>query len=113
MSAMDDLKTMAVKMIGEVGEAAGVGGIKDALSEIEEAGRKNRVDAVVTSAVELTDSERQTLESRLRAKHGDDLPIDYRVDPAILGGLMVRVGDKLVDGSVASRLSQLRRSVRG
>ena len=42
------------------------------------------------------------LESRLRARYGSDLPIAYRVDPAILGGLIVRVGDRYIDGSVAA-----------
>ena len=88
-------------------------GIKDALGELEAAGRKHRVEAEVTSAVPLTDSERQQLETRLKARHGEDLPISYRVEPAILGGLKVRVGDRLIDGSVASRLGQLRQQMTG
>ena len=38
------------------------------------------------------------LMARLRARHGDDLPVTYHVDPSILGGLVVRVGDRYLDG---------------
>lgn len=110
---LDDLKKMATELVAEVGERAGITGIKDALSELEAAGRKHRVEAEVTSAVPLTDSERQQLETRLKARHGEDLSISYRVEPAILGGLKVRVGDRLIDGSVASRLGQLRQQMTG
>jgi F-type H+-transporting ATPase subunit delta len=112
-AAFDDLKKIAADLVGEVGERAGIGGLKDALSEIERAGRKNRVDAIVTSAVPLTDTERATIDSRLRAKYGDDLPIIFNVEPAILGGVTVRVGDRYIDGSVANKLSQLRQNLTG
>jgi F-type H+-transporting ATPase subunit delta len=112
-SAFDDLKKMASELVGEVGERAGIKGLKDALGDIEAAGRKNRVDAVVTSAVPLTDAERSAIESRLYAAHGDDLPITFQVEPAILGGVTVRIGDRFVDGSVANKLGQLRTGMTG
>jgi F-type H+-transporting ATPase subunit delta len=111
--AFDDLKKMATDLVAEVGERAGIAGIKDALGELEVAGRKHRVEAIVTSAVPLTGGERQQLETRLKARYGDDMPISYQVEPAILGGLTVRVGDRLIDGSVASKLGQLRQQMTG
>lgn len=107
------LKATAHDVMREVAERADLGGMKDALAEIERAGRKDRVDATVTSAVPLTDDERKAIEARLTARYGNDLPITYEVDPGILGGLVVRVGDRMVDGSVAAKLGRLRQSLTG
>jgi F-type H+-transporting ATPase subunit delta len=46
--------------------------------------------------------------ARLETQYGADLDVRYKVDPTILGGLIVRVGDKLIDGSVASRLAAMK-----
>ncbi len=64
--------------------------------------------AEIVSAVPLTEEERQQLEDRLRQRFGPNLAFSYRVDPEILGGLIVRVGDSLLDYSLRSRLEELR-----
>jgi F-type H+-transporting ATPase subunit delta len=61
--------------------------------------------------VELDPNERQTIESRLRGAHGDDLEIAYHVEPDLIGGVIVRVGDRYLDASVASKLGQLRQDL--
>jgi F-type H+-transporting ATPase subunit delta len=65
----------------------------------------------VTSAVALTDEQRAALVSKFEAQYGAGLEIHYRVDPAILGGLIVRVGDKLTDGSLATRMAAMRQAL--
>lgn len=65
----------------------------------------------VTSALPLTDSERQTVETDVLSKVGSQVAVSFRVDPAILGGLIVKVGDKIVDGSVAGKLESLRQNL--
>jgi len=67
--------------------------------------------AEVTSAVELSPEEQEKLRSSLSAQYGDGLVFSFHVDAALLGGLRVRVGDRLIDTSVASRLSALRESL--
>ncbi|MFZ2487278.1 MAG: ATP synthase F1 subunit delta [Anaerolineae bacterium] len=67
--------------------------------------------AEITSALELTEEERHGIEQRLREQFGAGLDYKFNVDPALLGGLVVRVGDKLVDDSIASRLAALRQSL--
>lgn len=62
--------------------------------------------AVVTSALPLTDAEQENLKRTLRVSS-----VTFRVDPKILGGLVVRVGDRVVDSSVASRMASLRESL--
>lgn len=107
------LKTSAEGLVREVAGKLDLEGVKDALSEIEVSDRKGRTEADVISAVPLTDDERARLENQLRSRFGSDLQIGYRVDPAIIGGMIVRVGDRYIDGSVASRLGQLRESLAG
>lgn len=63
-------------------------------------------DAVVTSALPLTDNEKKSVEKSLKGK------VEYKVDPSILGGLVVRMGDKVLDGSVAGKLDAMRQSVK-
>jgi F-type H+-transporting ATPase subunit delta len=67
--------------------------------------------AEITAAVALTAEERATLEQRIRASYGPDVQFKYTVNPEILGGLVIRVGDKILDGSVATKLSRLREQI--
>ena len=64
--------------------------------------------AIVTSAAELSAEERDALEERLRQMTGSDVELDVRIDEALIGGLTVRVGDRLLDASVRGRLERLR-----
>jgi F-type H+-transporting ATPase subunit b len=68
--------------------------------------------AEVTSALPLTDKEQETVREDIVGKLGDSATITFRVDPNILGGLVIRVGDKVLDGSVAGKLSGLKQSLR-
>jgi F-type H+-transporting ATPase subunit delta len=70
-----------------------------------------RVRATVTTAVELSKGDRDGLRDELSKSLGKDVRLEARVDPAILGGLVLQVGDELTDVSVAGRLQQLRRQV--
>lgn len=63
--------------------------------------------ATVTSAVVLTEEERQAVDRYLLSSVGQKMNVDYEVDAAILGGLVVRVGDHVVDGSVAGKFREL------
>jgi len=67
--------------------------------------------AEVTSALPLTPEEQKTVKQDVLSKIGDMASISFKVDPSILGGLVVKVGDRVVDGSVAGQLSNLQRSL--
>lgn len=75
--------------------------------------RAGRVRAVVTTAVQLNRAETDELVSSLSGRIGREVRIETRVDPAIVGGLVVRIGDRVIDASVAARLQQLRRQLAG
>jgi F-type H+-transporting ATPase subunit b len=68
--------------------------------------------AEVTSALPLTDAEQETIRCAIIEKLGKSALVQFRVDPAILGGLVMRIGDRVVDGSVLGRLEDLRQSMR-
>lgn len=69
---------------------------------------EQQLDVHVTSAVELSDDLRSKLEQRLGASTGKQVRLHASVDPEIIGGLVVRHGDTLVDTSLRGRLEQLR-----
>ena len=63
--------------------------------------------AVVTSALPLTSKEQDTVKKSVSAKE-----VSFKVDPSILGGLVIKVGDKVLDGSVAGKLEGLRQTLK-
>jgi F-type H+-transporting ATPase subunit b len=67
--------------------------------------------AEVTSALPLTSAEQESVKKDVLAKSGAE-SVAFHVDPSILGGLVIRVGDKVLDGSVAGKLEGLRASLR-
>lgn len=67
--------------------------------------------AEVTSALPLTTDEQDVVKQDVLSKLGGSASVTFRVDPAILGGLVVRVGDRVVDGSVAGQLQSLRQAI--
>ena len=67
--------------------------------------------AEVVSALPLTDAEQETVRKDVLAKTGAKEVI-FRVDPSILGGLIIKVGDQVLDGSIAGQLEGLRQTLR-
>jgi F-type H+-transporting ATPase subunit b len=68
--------------------------------------------AEVTSALPLSKEEQEAVKTNVLDKMGAKTNVEFRVDPQILGGLVVRVGDKVLDGSVAGQLEGLRKSLK-
>ena len=65
----------------------------------------------MTSALPLSKAEEESVRMDVLAKAGAK-QVAFRVDPSILGGLVIRVGDKVLDGSVAGKLEGLRQSLK-
>lgn len=64
-------------------------------------------EAEVTSAIPLEQAQQDEIIQQLRTKYGPTLEVKFVIDPAILGGLIVRAGDRVLDTSVRSRLTQV------
>jgi F-type H+-transporting ATPase subunit b len=65
--------------------------------------------AVVTSALPLTEAEQMTVKDQVLKGQGT---VEFKVNPAIMGGLVVRIGDKVLDGSVAGQLESMRQNLK-
>jgi len=72
---------------------------------------RNVARATVRTAVELDDERRSSLERRLAEQTGKQVALETIVDPSILGGMTVRIGDRLFDASTRTRLQNLRREL--
>jgi F-type H+-transporting ATPase subunit delta len=66
--------------------------------------------AVVESATQLAPAIQESVRSQLAARHGAGLDLSFKVNPAVIGGLKVRVGSDIYDGTVAGRLAALESS---
>ena len=67
--------------------------------------------AIIESATELTPQASSKVASRLQQKYGDDLTTEFVVDPTLLGGMRVRVGSDVWDGTVRNRLNLLQQQL--
>ncbi|MFL2770999.1 MAG: F0F1 ATP synthase subunit delta [Rhodospirillaceae bacterium] len=77
------------------------------------AARRGMVTADVTAAAALTESQSQALADSLKVAVGTSVAISTKVDSSLLGGLIVRVGSRMVDSSLKSKLQRLKLSMKG
>jgi F-type H+-transporting ATPase subunit delta len=71
--------------------------------------RRRRLVADVRSAIPLTEAQHDRLAAVLKRLYGHEVHLNVEVDPELLGGLTVRIGDEVIDGSVASRVAEVSR----
>ncbi len=76
------------------------------------AAQRGEVQAEVASAHALTDAQMADLETRLRAREGRTVKLKSRVDPDLLGGLVVTIGSKRIDSSIRTRLNSLAQAMK-
>jgi F-type H+-transporting ATPase subunit delta len=77
------------------------------------AARRSRTLAEVRSAAPLSDAELERLAGALSAKYGRPVHLNTIVDPTIVGGLKISIGDDVIDGTIAGRLEDARRQLAG
>ncbi|MFM5885730.1 MAG: F0F1 ATP synthase subunit delta [Novosphingobium sp.] len=77
------------------------------------AAARGEASAEVTSAHPLSPAQLKQLTERLKARQGKDVKITAKVDPAILGGLVVRIGSTQIDSSIRTRLNTLANAMKG
>ncbi len=79
----------------------------------ELARRRGEITAEVTSARSLSDSQQAALLETLRSSVGSKVQLDLKVDPALIGGLVVKVGSRMIDSSLRSKLQRLQLAMKG
>lgn len=77
------------------------------------ANHRGEATAEVTSAHPLDKAQVDALKKQLRTKVGRDVAVDLKVDPAILGGLVVKIGSQMIDSSIRTRLNTLANAMKG
>lgn len=75
--------------------------------------RRGEITAEVTSARPLNDEQLQALSESLRAKLGGKITVEPHVDPSLIGGLVVRVGSRMIDASLKTKLQRLQYAMKG
>ena len=99
--------TAAVSMVVGAGRAGELPAIARALVE-KRASAAGREVAEVRAAVPLTDEQMDRLAASLKSATGKDVELKVTVDPSVLGGVVTTIGDTVIDGSVRSRLAQVK-----
>ena len=86
-----------------------IGMLGDVVSELDRMTRGGPAvqTASVTTASQLSDDDKEQFQQKLRAKYGENLEFVFNVDSSIIGGAVVQIGDKVIDGSVATRLESM------
>jgi F-type H+-transporting ATPase subunit delta len=77
------------------------------------AAARGEVKAEVTSAHPLSPAQLKALAAKLKAREGQDVTLSATVDPAILGGLVVKIGSTQIDSSIRTRLNSLAQAMKG
>jgi F-type H+-transporting ATPase subunit delta len=73
---------------------------------------KGEITAQVTVAEALSDAHRAAITDALKAVTGKDVGLDVKVDPAIIGGLVVKLGSRMVDGSLRTKLNSIKHAMK-
>ena len=76
------------------------------------AARRGEVTAEVTAAQPLTEAQSSALSDQLRRAVGSQVSVDLKIDPSLIGGMVVKIGSRMVDGSLRSKLQRLRLALR-
>ena len=77
------------------------------------ADKRGEVAAEVTAAHALTDAQKAAVSEAIKRVVGGKVSIDMKIDPSLLGGLIVRVGSRMIDGSVKTKLQKLQLAMKG
>lgn len=101
--------------LGVLAKARRLGILGNVIRDFEKlaAHARGEATAEVTSAHPLNDDQIAALKAKLRASLGRDVAVDLRVDSSILGGLVVRVGSRMIDGSIKTKLDNLALAMKG
>lgn len=74
---------------------------------------RGETTAEVVSAHALSDDQVEALKANLKSRAGRDVAIEARIDPEILGGLIVKLGSQMIDGSLRTKLNRLAQAMKG
>ncbi len=114
---LGDINPLALKLVSLLVTKGKLGMIGDIADEYQRLvdnyrGIEGAEVAEVTTAIPLDDEDKLKLAQRLTSLVGKPVVLKPKVDPSLIGGLIIRVGDKLIDGSIRSKLLSLKRDLK-
>jgi len=106
---------ITARFLGVLADTGRLGELQNILRAFRRlaANHRGEVTAEVTSAHPLDDAQVARLRSSLKARVGADVAIDAKVDPKILGGIVVRLGSQMIDSSIRTKLNTLATAMKG
>jgi F-type H+-transporting ATPase subunit delta len=106
---------ITAKFLGVLADNGRLGELKPVIKTVRKLAADNRgeTSAEVTSAYPLNDDQVARLKTNLKARLGRDVTIDAKVDPSLLGGLVVRLGSQMIDASIKTKLNNLALAMKG
>jgi F-type H+-transporting ATPase subunit delta len=104
-----DVTVGVLSLLVQTGRSRDIPAVVDEIVAASAAASRREV-AEVRSAVDLTDEQRERLTAALSKAIGADVEIKVVIDPSVMGGVLAQIGDRVFDGTVRSRLNQLRES---
>jgi F-type H+-transporting ATPase subunit delta len=115
LAAAMDLSDLTRRFLGVLAENGRLALLGDVIRQFTAmlAAHKGSTTAQVTAAHKLTAAQTKALEAKLKARTGRSIVVDVTVDPAILGGLVVRIGSEQIDTSIRTRLTRLGQQMKG
>ena len=109
---LDPLTRKFVGVLAKNGRLSQLGAVIRTFARLASEHR-GETTAEVTSAFPLRDDQVEALRSRLKVSAGTDVAIDTKVDPSILGGIVVRLGSRMIDASIKTKLNNLAYAMKG
>lgn len=115
VAASMKLDPLTTRFLGALAQNRRLGQLEKMIASFNAlaAAHRGEATAEVTSAHPLDDDQVSALKQQLRTKVGRDVAVDLKVDPAILGGLIVRIGSQMIDSSIRTRLNSLAVAMKG
>ena len=110
--ALDPITSNFLGVLAMNGRKAELRGVIRAFRKLA-ANHRGETTAEVVSAHPLNDDQIEKLKSQLRGRAGRDVAIEARVDPNILGGLVVKLGSQMIDASLRTKLNRLAQVMKG
>jgi F-type H+-transporting ATPase subunit delta len=109
------LDPITAKFLGVLADNGRLSQLKAVIKAVRQlaAGHRGETTAEVVSAHPLDDGQIAALKTNLKARIGRDVAIDARVDPSLLGGIVVRLGSQMIDASIKTKLNTLALAMKG
>jgi F-type H+-transporting ATPase subunit delta len=109
---LDPLTTSFLGVLAQNRRLSRLGNVIRAFDTLA-AHHRGEINAEVTSAHPLDDDQVDAIRQTLRTRMGRDIAVEMNVEPAILGGLVVKIGSQMIDGSIRTKLNNLAQAMKG